>query len=181
MDFDAGCLSVSQGKADIAMAGLTVKPDGKLYVSVATNFAFISGKDPHNSADQGSYGYEFEETNYNAEYNSYTNDQYDDSMYEQMGYEKETNDNDEFMWTANFVDILELDHLEGTEHTYETVTVAPHCDRDGFTEDRCTTCGASEAGTRVEVADTAHEHHFLRFEETYYTKNDNGNWNSGFC
>ena len=29
MDFDAVCLSVSQGKADIAMAGLTIKEDRK--------------------------------------------------------------------------------------------------------------------------------------------------------
>lgn len=33
MDFDAVCLSVGQGKADIAMAGLTIKEDRKEYVS----------------------------------------------------------------------------------------------------------------------------------------------------
>lgn len=32
MDFDAVCLSVGQGKADIAMAGLTIKEDRKEYV-----------------------------------------------------------------------------------------------------------------------------------------------------
>ena len=166
---------------DHPIAGITLKDDGNLYVSIATNFAFISGKDPHNSADQGSYGYEFEETNYNAEYNSYTNDQYDDSMYEQMGYEKETNDNDEFMWSANFVETLSMSHLTGSSHNYESVSVEASCRHNAYTENRCSTCGAIEADSRVEEADTAHEHHFLRFEETYYTKNDNGNWNSGFC
>lgn len=33
MDFDAVCLSVGQGKADIAMAGLTIKEDRKEYVN----------------------------------------------------------------------------------------------------------------------------------------------------
>lgn len=32
MDFDAVCLSVGQGKADIAMSGLTIKEDRKEYV-----------------------------------------------------------------------------------------------------------------------------------------------------
>lgn len=167
---------------DHPIAGLTVKPDGKLYVSVATNFAFISGKDPFDIADQTSYGYEFEESNYNPDYSSYNDyGDYTDEELESYGYEKEVNDNDEFMWTANFVDILELDHLEGTEHTYETVTMAPHCDRDGFTEDRCTTCGAIEDGSRVWDEGTAVEHHYLNFQEMYYTKDDAGRRITGEC
>ena len=164
------------------IAGISLKDDGKLYVSVATNYAFISGKDPHNSADQGSFGYEFEESNFNSAYNSYTNDQMNDSgMAESMGYETEKNDNDEFMWSANFVETLDMKHLDGTSHTYEEVSVNATCGRNAYTENRCTTCGASEDGTRVEIADTAHEHHYIRFEETYYTKASNGNWNTGFC
>lgn len=38
MDFDAVCLSVSQGKADIAMAGLTIKPDREEYVTFSDKY-----------------------------------------------------------------------------------------------------------------------------------------------
>ncbi len=38
MDFDAVCLSVSQGKANIAMAGLTVKEDRKEYVTFSDKY-----------------------------------------------------------------------------------------------------------------------------------------------
>ena len=164
------------------IAAMTIKPDGNMYVSIATNFAFISGKDPHNSEDQSSFGYEFEESNYNAAYNSYQNDRYDDSMYEQFGYEKETNDNDEFMWSANFVETLQMSHLAGTGHSYKEVSVPAFCGRNAYTENRCSTCGASEPGSRVEVEDSALAgHHFVEFVETYYTKTNgsSGNWNTG--
>ncbi|HOM03006.1 MAG TPA: transporter substrate-binding domain-containing protein [Acetivibrio sp.] len=38
MDFDAVCLSVGQGKADIAMSGLTVKEDRKEYVTFTDTY-----------------------------------------------------------------------------------------------------------------------------------------------
>lgn len=38
MDFDAVCLSVGQGKADIAMAGLTIKEDRKAYVNFSDKY-----------------------------------------------------------------------------------------------------------------------------------------------
>lgn len=38
MDFDAVCLSVGQQKCDIAMAGLTVKPDREEYVTFSTSY-----------------------------------------------------------------------------------------------------------------------------------------------
>lgn len=38
MDFDAVCLSVGQGKADIAMAGLTIKEDRKEYVMFSDKY-----------------------------------------------------------------------------------------------------------------------------------------------
>ena len=164
------------------IAAMTIKNDGKMYVSIATNFAFISGKDPHNSEDQSSFGYEFEESNFNPNYNSYGQDDYDNDMYESMGYTKEINDNDEFMWSANFVETVNMSHLAGTSHNYASVTVAPFCGRNGYTENRCSTCGAIEADTRVEEEGTALEkHHYVKFEEEFYTKNDNGNWNTGVC
>ncbi len=44
MDFDAVCLSVGQGKADIAMAGLTVKEDRKEHVDFSTPYYQASQK-----------------------------------------------------------------------------------------------------------------------------------------
>ena len=44
MDFDAVCLSVGQQKADIAMAGLTVKEDRKEYVEFSTTYYNASQK-----------------------------------------------------------------------------------------------------------------------------------------
>ena len=38
MEFDAVCLSVGQGKADIAMAGLTIKEDRKEYVNFSDKY-----------------------------------------------------------------------------------------------------------------------------------------------
>ena len=143
------------------IAGLTVKGD-KLIVSIGTNFAFISGKSK--LLDHCSYGYEFEETDYNPTYTNY-------KKYQQfMG--SQSNDNDEFMWSANFVDTVDMKTLTGTSHNYETVSVPATCGRDAFTEERCSDCGLIKDGTRVEKENTAHEHHYIKFHEVYYTKTD---------
>lgn len=44
MDFDAVCLAVGQHKCDIAMAGLTVKPDREEYVTFTTSYYAASQK-----------------------------------------------------------------------------------------------------------------------------------------
>lgn len=146
------------------IAGLTVKGD-KLIVSIGTNFAFISGKTgllDHTSS--GCYGYQFEETDYNPTYTNY-------KKYQQfMG--SQSNDNDEFMWSANFVDTVDMKTLTGTSHNYETVSVPATCGCDAFTEERCSDCGLIKDGTRVEKENTAHEHHYIKFHEVYYTKTD---------
>lgn len=148
------------------IAGLTVKGD-ELVVSIGTNFAFISGKSK--LLDHSSYGYEFEETDYNPTYTNY-------KKYQQfMG--SQSNDNDEFMWSANFVDTVDLKTLTGDSHNYKTVSVPATCGRNAFTEERCSDCGLIKEGTRVEAENTAHEHHYIKFHETYYTKTDSGNWN----
>ena len=148
------------------IAGLTVKGD-ELVVSIGTNFAFISGKSK--LLDHSSYGYEFEETDYNPTYTNY-------KKYQQfMG--SQSNDNDEFMWSANFVDTVDLKTLTGTSHNYETVSEPAYCGRNAFTEERCSDCGLIKEGTRVEAENTAHEHHYIKFHETYYTKTDSGSWN----
>lgn len=150
---------------DHPIAGISLKSDGKLYVSVATNLAYISGKDdvsnrtkPTDSTDytidskDNGYGYEFEESNYNPDYSNYSNDKYSDSMMEQFGYTREINDNDEFMWIAN---------LRGTEAM------------------------SSIAGEKVEYKKETCDHHYIHFDETYFTKkkdsdgNKTDEWNTG--
>lgn len=152
------------------IASMTIK-NGNMYVSVGTTIGFISGKESMSEEDT-SIGYQFEETNYNPEYMEYV-------MSEGAMGKEEENDNDEFMWSANFVDVIEMSHITG-EHTYEEVYIEATCGKNAYTENRCTECGAIEAGTREEIEDTALEHHFVKFDETYYTKTGDA-WNTGTC
>ncbi|MBR2422300.1 MAG: fibronectin type III domain-containing protein [Oscillospiraceae bacterium] len=176
---------------DHPIAGIILKEDGKLYVSIATNFSYISGKEtddtthatPDDPAANGEYGYEYEESNYNPMYNSFAQD---DGMGSMMGYEQEINDNDEFMWTANFVETQNMSSVAVSvcrNHTYETVSVAANCEHNAYTVNMCANCGAVENGTYAEVADTIHNHHYVYFKETYYTKSSSNQnrWNSGEC
>lgn len=100
------------------IAGLTVKGD-KLVVSIATNYAFISGKTGLDDTEH--YGYAFEETDYNPTYTNY-------KKYQQfMGNQK--NDNDEFMWSANFVDTVDLTKLTGShnDEKFTKVSIPATC------------------------------------------------------
>ena len=161
------------------IAALTIKDDGQMYVSIATNFAFISGKDGVNDTEH--YGYAYEESNYNPNYSSYMKG--DSAEMEAMGYSEETNDNDEFMWSAVFVDTISMKDQSSCAHSNtEKVTVEPFCGRDGYTEERCTSCGMPIEDTRVVDEGSALDaHHYVHFDETYYTKDDNGEWNTGDC
>ena len=160
------------------IAALTIKDDGKMYVSIATNLGFISGKDAVNDTEH--YGYAYEESNYNEDYSSYSSSNDSGMSMGSLGYDEETNDNDEFMWSAVFVDTINM--KSACSHSkYETVTVEPTCGREGYTEERCTSCGAPKADSRVVNEGTALDHHYVHFDETYYTKDDNGNRNTGEC
>ena len=160
------------------IAGIALKDDGQLYVDIATNLSYIAGRpNQHDYASEG-YGYTYEETNYNSDYNSYANAEAEDSgmnddfLEEWIGYKAQTNDNDEFMWVANVVDTLDMAHFAGTSHTYAQVSVAAACGRNAFVEDRCTECGAIENGSRMVEENTATEHHFVSFKEEYNTTDD---------
>lgn len=174
------------------IAGMTLKGD-TLYVDIATNLSYIAGKaDLYDYASEG-YGYAYEESNYNPNYNEFASQMMEDQgisddMLEQMGYKREINDNSEFMWVANAVETMDMDHFAGTSHAYEDVTVDAFCGRDGYTESRCTECGAIEADSRTTEEGTAHTHHYLLYQETYYTTEDDVTsetdpstvtWNSG--
>ena len=174
------------------IAGMALKGD-TLYVDIATNLSYIAGKaDLYDYASEG-YGYAYEESNYNPNYNEFSAQMMEDQgisddMLEQLGYKREINDNSEFMWVANAVETMDMTHFAGTSHTYEDVTVDAYCGRDGYTESRCTECGAIEADSRTTEEGTAHTHHYLLYQETYYTTEDDVTsetdpstvtWNSG--
>lgn len=169
------------------IAGMALKDDGQLYVDIATNLSYIAGRDPHDYTDPSSFGYEFEETNYDPDYNSYASSMAGDNgdfdygdIMDQMGYEQSINDNDEFMWVANVVGTMEMTHFAGSEHEYGDVSVDAFCGHNAYTEKRCTTCGAIEPETRTETEGTAPaHHHYILVNEEYYTKDDNENWNTG--
>ena len=169
------------------IAGMALKDDGQLYVDIATNLSYIAGRAPHDYTDPSSYGYEFEETNYDPDYNSYASSMAGDNgdfdygdIMDQMGYEQSINDNDEFMWVANVVGTMEMAHFAGSEHEYGDVSVDAFCGHNAYTEKRCTTCGAIEPETRTETEGTAPaHHHYILVNEEYYTKDDNDNWNTG--
>lgn len=170
------------------IAGFVIK-DGTMYVSIATNYAWVSGRTQHDvyesSADENgqykmladikkTYGYEFQESNYNQSYSNY-NTSFGNS---------DNNDNDEFMWTATITDAQDMNHLDAEEgsHSFKTVTVAPACGKDGYTEDRCETCGKIKEGSRKVQEGTAVDHHYVHYNETYYTKAKNSStWNTGEC
>lgn len=178
------------------IAGFVIK-DGKMYVSIATNYAWVSGRTDHDVYEsepnengqydmkpevKKTYGYEFQESNYNQNYSNYSTS---------FGNNDETNDNDEFMWTACITDVVDMAKLDATDesshqHHYEDaeskVTVAPFCGKDGYTEIRCTDkdCGKIKEGSREVQKGTAVDHHYVHYDETYYTKAENSNeWNEG--
>ena len=141
---------VDNGSADAEVvvenhpiAAIAIKTDGKLYASLATNYSKAST-------------YTYEETNYNAEYVNY-------ESFNQGG----DNDNDEFLWSANFVETIDL----GCSHTYEKVEVKASCTEGAYTEERCATCGAIKEGTKTAVEGSEPiAHHYVRHDEVYYTK-----------
>ena len=146
------------------IAALAIKDDGKMYVSIATNYCYASG-------------YKYEETNYNSSYMNY-------KMGNQTINRGGDNDNQEFMWSANFVDTLDMSKVSATDesaHNFKEVTVDPTCDTNGFTEERCTDddCGVVKADTKKDTEEKATGHHYIKVNDLYYTKDDDGNRKSG--
>ena len=130
------------------IAGILLRGE-HLTVSIATNMAYISGKDDgvrsldngnYTADSEASYGYEFEESNFNTDYSNYSMGDYDDSMLEMFGNTKEINDNDEFMWVANLVGVEALVGMQ------------------------------EEVG--LEYQSLEHDHHYLKYDETYFTKTE---------
>ena len=168
------------------IAGFTIKDD-TMYVSIATNYAWVSGRTQHDvyssekdkngnypmiDSVKDTYGYEFQESNYNQSYSNYkTNNNIGNNN-------DDKNDNDEFMWTACITDTINMKHFDADHTKYDPVTVAPSCGKDGYTENRCSECGKIEDGSRTYTEKSAVDHHYVHYVETYYTKS-NGEWNTG--
>lgn len=135
------------------LAGIAIKSDGKLYASIATNYCYVDK-------------YQTEQTNYNSGYMNY---KFQGTTIKRGG----SNDNQEFMWSADFVETLDMKHVAGDSHEYETVTVDPTCDNAGFTEERCKTCGVVKADSKKESeAEDAKAtgHHYIQYKDKTYTK-----------
>ncbi|WP_455718005.1 hypothetical protein, partial [Anaerosporobacter sp.] len=123
------------------LAALSIKEDGIMYVSVATNYS-----------NSECSKYEKESVNYNLMYNRFAEDNSEDD-----------NDNSEFMWCANVKDNINMSDVTtylsgGTKR--ENVVVEPWCDEQGYTEARDTTHGFS-AGTGKTNFTNAKEHHYI--------------------
>lgn len=126
---------------DRPVSGLIIKDDGKLYCEIATNYSWELSKK-----------YDKEAVNYIPAY----------------GYYGESNAASlKFRWCANVKDILDMEHVTGTDHQFENVTVKPTCLSEGFDEKRCTKCGISETGEKTNSVEKE-KHHFL-YDETEKT------------
>ncbi|NLD11059.1 MAG: hypothetical protein GX671_04840, partial [Clostridiales bacterium] len=166
--FGGMSFSYSDGKSEGAdfvldnhpIAAIALGKDGQLKVSMATNLAYISGKDDGEYEDdlstirqgaytedrEGFYGYAFEETNYNTAYSTYSSDKYEGFV------NKEINDNDEFMWAANAVNQYQFSELAGT---------------------------STEGKEFIGVLCKDEEHAYVEHDEIYFTKDDDLEWNIG--
>ena len=124
------------------IAGLSIKDDGKMYVSLATNLS-------------GMYSYEREALNYVPYYGS-------------LG-ETIVCNNAQFKKCANAKEMIDMAHLIGDDHEYETVKVDPTCLRKGFSEERCKVCG------RIKESESKGA------EKQKYDCDRYGGWNFSIC
>lgn len=137
------------------IAGLSIDSQGNLNVDIATNYCYVDK-------------YQTEQTNYNSRYSNY---KFQGTTIKRGG----SNDNQEFMWSADFVESQKMSDVTGESHTheYETVTVEPTCENVGFTEERCKTCGVVKADSKKESeAEDAKAtgHHYIQYKDETYTK-----------
>ena len=137
------------------IAGLSIDSQGNLNVDIATNYCYVDK-------------YQTEQTNYNSGYSNY---KFQGTTIKRGG----SNDNQEFMWSEDFVESQKMSDVTGESHTheYETVTVEPTCENVGFTEERCKTCGVVKADSKKESeAEDAKAtgHHYIQYKDETYTK-----------
>lgn len=137
------------------IAGLSIDSQGNLNVDIATNYCYVDK-------------YQTEQTNYNSGYANY---KFQGKEIKRGG----SNDNQEFMWSGDFVETLKMSDVTGESHTheYETVTVEPTCENAGFTEERCKTCGVVKEGSKKESEEEdakATGHHYIQYKDETYTK-----------
>ena len=128
---------------ELPIAAITIKDDGQIYVSLATNLS-------------KSTNYKSEVVNYIPYYGWYG-----DENKEKTSFEK----------CANIKDIFSITHFAGDSHTYKKVTVQPTCQTEGFEEERCTQCGRIKEGSRKRIANPlSHQYEYNEAEETSVCK-----------
>ena len=122
---------------DHPVCSIAIKNDGKMYVSIATNFS-LSTKEP----------YKTEEVYYRYHYN-------------QFGECYKSGEG--FQWCANVKETLDMQHLTSDEHVYESVNIRASCREQGYTQLRCKECGKCK-GEKYAVTDSI-DHHYLYLAE----------------
>lgn len=140
-------VSQNSGETDFTVsnhpvASMCIKEDGKMYVSIATNFS--------NSTNPV---YSVEAVNYFPVYSIYG---------------ETRSKNDKFYWCANIKETLDMKHITGANHSYQNMTIAPSCEQQGFDEIRCTECGISSAENRKNYTEAISHHYVYNSEEKIY-------------
>lgn len=126
---------------DRPLASMYIDQDGKLQAFIATNYSW---------GTQEKYSQEVK--NWTPSYGSFG---------ENRGK------GDKFRWCANVKDVVDLNHLTGTDHTYEKVTIEPSCIASGYEEMRCKECGISD-GERTNIKESLGHHYvYDKAEDTY--------------
>ena len=126
-EFQGRAYSVTNRNTGIAtenapIAGLQVL-DGKLLVSLSSNYSYISGKDEMSDTKEG---YTFQESGFNFSYNAFSSDRQEEQA-AQYGFSMDRNDNDEFMFSAIAHDSLDFGSLRSGV-TYKEI----NCDHEFF-------------------------------------------------
>lgn len=124
------------------ISGICIKDDGKMYVSIATNY---------NNASNPTYS--VEAVNYIPSYSVYG--------------EKRSN-GDDFHWCANIKETLDMAHITGNSHNYQKITVESSCQEQGFDEWRCIDCGISSEQNRTNFTEKINHHYVYDSKEKVY-------------
>ena len=139
------------------IAGILLRGD-ELTVSIATNLGYISGKDKvTNRGQKDADGNDIDYTIDNAT-NGY-------------GYEyEETNYNSSY---NNYLNRM-LGNMGGTKELNDNDEFMWIANLVGTTSMK-----TLASGDAVDYTDITCDHHYIEVNETYFTKDDNGNWNTG--
>lgn len=126
---------------DHPVASLAIKNDGKMYVSIATNYSNSTKKI-----------YTKEEVNYKPYYT-----RFGEIHQSGKGFER----------CANIKETLDMEHFSSGSHKYKKVTVEPGCRSEGFSQFRCEECGRVY-GEKKDLKNPVEHHYVYNKEKKIY-------------